>query len=319
MTTEVFVGIDVSKDKIDVSCRGAADIAAVWARTKPALEQLAQELLGLGRCRVVLEASGGYERDVLDTLFAAGLEVFMVQPARARHFARSLGRYAKTDAIDASVLAHMAEVAVACDEPWRPRQDDVERLRALVHRRDHLVAHIDAETKRLRAANLAVVRRSIERVLALLHEERSELEERIQKLGERSEALAPMFDALTSVAGVGVLTAAVLIAEVPEIGTLPRNKIAALVGVAPMTRESGKWSGHRFITGGRTRARRALYMAALAAIRWNAHLREFYARLVARGKRKKVALVAVMRKLIIHLNSIAGAVTDTPLTGDHPS
>ena len=120
-------------------------------------------------------------------------------------------------------------------------------------------------------------------------------------------------------AGVGLLSAAVLMAEVPELGTLPRNQIAALVGVAPMTRESGRWSGHRFIIGGRTRARCALYMAALAAIRWNDHLRAFYARLVAKGKPKKVALVAVMRKLIIHLNTTLRAVTDTPATAHHPS
>ena len=168
MATEVFVGIDVSKDKVDVACRGASGIEPVWKRTEAGLGTLAQELVAAGSCRVVLEASGGYERVVLDALFAAGVEVFMLQPARARHFAKSLGRYAKTDAIDASVLAHMAEVAVDGDEPWQPRQDDVEELRQLVHRRDHLVAHIDAETKRLRAANLAVVARSIERVLEVL-------------------------------------------------------------------------------------------------------------------------------------------------------
>lgn len=319
MATRVFVGIDVSKDKVDVACRGASGIGPVWERTESGLAALALELVAAGSCRVVLEASGGYERVVLDALFAAGVEVFMVQPARARHFAKSLGRYAKTDAIDASVLAHMAQVAVEGDEPWQPRQDDVEELRELVHRRDHLVAHIDAETKRLRAANLAVVARSIERVLDVLLQERAALEERIEKLGERSELLAPRFEALTSVAGVGLLSAAVLVAEVPELGTLPRNQIAALVGVAPMTRESGKWSGHRFIIGGRTRARCALYMAALAAIRWNDHLRAFYARLVAKGKPKKVALVAVMRKLIIHLNATLRAVTDTPVTANHPS
>lgn len=319
MATKVFVGIDVSKDKVDVACRGSVGVTPVWRRTEPSLEELALALVALGDCRVVLEASGGYERAVLDALSAVCVEVFMVQPIRARHFAKSLGRYAKTDAIDAGVLAHMAEVAMEGEQPWRPREDDVEQLRELVHRRDHLVTHIDAETKRLRAANQAVVRRSIERVLEVLHEERTALEERIQKLGERSELLAPKFEALTSVAGVGLISAAVLIAEVPELGTLPRNQIAALVGVAPMTRESGKWSGHRYITGGRTRARCALYMAALAAIRWNDHLRAFYGRLVARGKQKKVALVAVMRKLLIHLNATLRAVTDTPETAEHPS
>ncbi len=318
MATRVFIGIDVSKDKVDVACRSSAEVAPVWERTEVALADLARTLRDLGDCRVVLEASGGYEREVLHALWTAGVEVFMVQPARARHFARSLGRYAKTDAIDASVLARMAEVAVEGEQPWRPREDDVERLRELVHRRDHMVAHINAETKRLYAAHLVVVRQSIERVLAVLHEERTALEERIEKLCERSELLAPRLEVLTSVSGVGLITAAVLIAEVPELGTLRRNEIAALVGVAPMTRESGKWSGHRFIIGGRTRARCALYMAALVGIRWNDHLRGFYGRLVARGKPKKVALVAVMRKLLIHLNSNLRAVADTPATA-HPS
>ena len=190
MATGVFVGVDVSKDKIDVACRGGAEIESVWERTESALRTLSDRLRSLGRCRVVLEASGGYEQAVLDALFAAGVEVFMVQPARARHFAKSLGKYAETDAIDAAVLAHMAEVAVDDDTPWQPRRSDVAELRALVQRRDHLVAHVDAETKRLRAARLAVVQHSLERVLVVLRQERDALEERIEELGERSEHIA---------------------------------------------------------------------------------------------------------------------------------
>lgn len=314
MATEVFVGIDVSKDKVDVACRGPARFTPVFERTAPDLAELADELRRANVRRVLLEASGGYERDVLDALHAVQLEIYLVQPLRARSFARSLGKYAKTDAIDAAVLAHMAEVAVDSDLPWQPREDDVERLRALVQRRDHLVTHIDAETKRLRAARLDVVRSSIRRVLDVLNDEKRALEEQMTCLAERSDSIATRLQELMSVDGVGMVTATVLLAEVPELGTLSRNQAASLLGVAPITRESGKWSGHRYTAGGRKRARGALYMAALAATRWNAHLKAFYDRLVARGKPKKLALVAVMRKLIIHLNARMRRVIEPPKT-----
>ncbi len=294
-----------------MACRGTDAVRAVWPRTTESLDELAAVLQKLSACRVVLEATGGYERAVLEALHRADLELYLVQPSRARYFARSLGRRAKTDAIDASVLAHMAEVAVEHTAAWQPREADEEHLRALVHRRDQVVEIIAAETKRLRAIVVDRVRRSVESLLKVLTEERDALDAEIKEVGERSEHLRPRIEVLTSVRGVGPVTATVLLAEVPELGTLTRNQVAALVGVAPVTRESGAWTGRSCTAGGRKRARCALYMAALAAISWNPHLKAFYARLVARGKHKKLALVAVMRKLLIHLNSQLRRLADT--------
>lgn len=313
MATGVFVGIDISKDKVDVFSRGDASIRPVWLRTESELKELCSKLCAIGTTRVALEASGGYEYAVLMALVEAGIEVYLVQPARARYFAKSLGQKAKTDAIDAAVLAQMAEVAVESDRPWKPRKNDVAELRELIQRRDQMVIFIDAESKRLRAAKLPAVRESIEDLLKYLKAESKKIKERIEKLSKQSKDLSHKMKALTSVSGVGLLTAAALLAEVPELGTLTRGEVAALVGVAPMSRESGKWTGQRYIVGGRARARRALYMAALVATRWNVHLQVFYQRLLSRGKPKKVALVAVMRKLIIYLNSKVKEITDTPV------
>ncbi len=316
MATDVFVGIDIAKDKVDVFCRGTR-IEGTWERTTRALGRLATKLAKAGASRVVVEASGGYEQDVLLALAEAGVTVYLVQPGRARHFARSLGQYAKTDTIDAKVLALMAEVAVEQTHPWRPPTKALSALRALVHRRDQLLAHIHSEQLRLRAAS-ALIKPSIERVLELLYEERDAIGEQIELLVSSSDELEGKVDAMTSVCGVGVVTAASLLSEVPELGTLGRRQVAALVGVAPLARESGKWSGQRFIHGGRARARKALYMAAIVGMRRNAELKPFYERLVAAGKPKKVAIVAVMRKLLIHLNSLVRDSLEPPCQTPQP-
>lgn len=312
-TIRTHVGIDVSKDKIDVSCLGPVKLKPIWKRTDGELSKLGEELAGLGACRVLLEASGGYETAVLETLHAAGVEVFLVQPQRARQFARGMGYNAKTDAIDAAMLAKMAEVLCERLVPWTPRPEDVQELRRLSLRRDQLVEGIDVENKRLadtiRDGNKAGAR-SHERMLKFLKTELERIEARLKKLVTASKLIAPKFEALTAVAGVGFVTAAVLIAEVPELGTIDRNTVAALIGVAPMARDSGKKSGARRIEGGRARARKALYMAAMVGVRYNPELKAFYQRLVARGKEKKVALVAVMRKLLIRLNTIVRGVGD---------
>ena len=313
MAMGVYVGIDVAKAKVDVACRGAC-VSGVRQTNADSLRALGTELVSVCTTSIVLEASGGYEQVVARALFDAGLTVYVIEPTRARNFARSLGRHAKTDTIDATVLAHMAEVAVEDDTPWQPLRDDVAELRGLVQRRTALVRHRDAENKRLRQATQTVVRDSIQRMLTCLCEEIELLDARIQQAGEQSEHIATRVDALQAVKGVGRITAAVLVAEVPELGGLNRRRIAALVGVAPMNRDSGTWSGQRRIFGGRARVRCALYMAAIVAIRFNDHLRSVYQRLLARGKAKKVAIVAVMRKLIIHLNSLMRTVIDTPIT-----
>jgi transposase len=296
-------GIDVSKGKVDVACRGKGP-RGEYLRDVPGLTALGQELRKAGVTRVVLEASGGYEQLVLHTLHGCGLSLVLVQPGRARNFAKSIGRYAKTDAIDAAVLARMAEVTLGDAVPWVPRSSAAENLRSLVQRRLQLVVMLDAENKRLAAAEAPAVVQSLEEVRTILLAQITSLEGQIEDLSDHDVALEPKVRAMTEVRGVGRTTAVSLLTEVPELGRLSRGQAAAIVGVAPMNRDSGTWSGQRSIRGGRTRARCSLYMAALAGTRFNPHLKEHYERLVAAGKPKKVALVAVMRKLLLHLNGI---------------
>jgi transposase len=298
----VGVGIDVSKDWLDVATTGTA---APWRVRNSAegLRRLVAQLGALEVHRVVLEASGGYEGPALAQLHEAGMAVVLVQPIRARHFARALGQHAKTDAIDAHVLARMALLAVDAAPLWAPVADHVADLKALVARRQQLLALRDGEKKRLRFAR-AVVRADLERAVVVLTAEVAALEHRIDELVASSERLAAEVEILESVRGVGRVSAATLRVVIPELGTLTRQQVAALVGVAPMNRDSGGKSGRRFIQGGRAVARQALYMAALAAARWNTVIKARYAHLVAKGKKPKVALVACMRKLLIHLNSL---------------
>jgi transposase len=237
---------------------------------------------------------------VLAALYAAGLKVVLVQPARARALARGLRRRAKTDPIDAQVLAWMAAFAVDTDPVWEPLSPALADLRGLVHRRSQLVDAIGAETKRRRGATEAA-RESIERSLVFLKTEKRTIERQLNALVASVAEVEEVVEAMERTVGVGRVTAATLAVEVPELGQATRREIAALVGVAPYNRDSGTTSGHRYIHGGRAKARKVLYMATLAAIRHgNEALRPLYARLRAKGKPAKVAC---MRKLLIHLNS----------------
>ncbi len=296
------VGIDVSKDWLDVA---TTEAGAPWRVPNSAegLSQLVAQLEAVDVHRVVLEASGGYEAGALEGLHAAGFAVVLVQPLRARHFARALGQYAKTDAIDAHVLARMALLAVDDAPRWEPVAEQVADLKALVDRRQQLLVQRDGEKKRLRFAR-AIVRPDLERAVADLTAQVAELEQRIDMLVASRNRLAEEIELLESVRGVGRVSAATLRVVIPELGTLTRQQVAALVGVAPINRDSGGKSGRRYIRGGRDVARQALYMAALAAARWNTVIQARYAHLVAKGKKPKVALVACMRKLLIHLNSL---------------
>lgn len=298
----VGVGIDVSKDWLDVA---VTEVAAAWrvANSPAGLTALVAQLAAWPVHRIVLEASGGYETAALDRLYAAGFAVVLVQPMRARHFARALGQYAKTDVIDAKVLARMAVLAVDDAPRWEPVADQVADLKALVERRQQVLTQRDGEKKRLRFAR-AIVRTDLERAVAELTAQVGELERRIDGLVAAHGRLRAEVGVLESVRGVGRVSAATLRVVVPELGTLTRQAVAALVGVAPMNRDSGGKSGRRYIRGGREAARQALYMAALAATRWNSVIKARYAALVAAGKKPKVALVACMRKLLIHLNSL---------------
>lgn len=298
--TERYVGIDVSKQVLEVAVHRTGERWSV-RNDGEGIAELVRRLEVLGPALVVLEASGGLERLVVEALGAAGLPVVVVNPRWVRDFARATGRLAKTDVLDARVLAHYAaavqpEVRLLADQR-------AQELKALLGRRADLVGMRTAERNRLATA-LPAVRESIERLLEWLDQElarvEAELEERIQHdpFWREREAL------LRSFPGVGEVTAHTLAIELPELGRLNRREIAALVGVAPLNQDSGVRQGKRCIWGGRARVRSVLYMAALAATRYNPVIRDFYQRLLKAGKAPKVALTACMRKMLTILNAM---------------
>ncbi|MEE9251004.1 MAG: IS110 family transposase [Alphaproteobacteria bacterium] len=297
----VFVGIDVSKDRLDVHLLPSGEAFAV-ARNGEGLDQLIARLAEIAPALIVLEATGGFERTVAAALAGAGLPLAVVNPRQIRNFARAIGRLAKTDRLDAEAIALFAERIRP--EP-RPMADaDAQALAELVARRRQLIQMITMEANRRRQARSKRVRRTIEATLKTLEAQLAELDRDIGNTVKASPVWRATEDLLTSVPGVGDVTARTLIALLPELGRLDRRRISALVGVAPFNRDSGKMRGHRAIAGGRAAVRRVLYMATLSAIRWNPILRDHYRQLVARGKAKKVALVACMRRLIGILNAI---------------
>ena len=299
------IGIDVSKDWLDVA---TTDSNQPWREENcpHGLELLVEALRGRDIDRVVLEASGGYEALALTALHDAGFPVVLIQPVRARHFARALGRRAKTDTIDATVLAQMAMLVLRDAPLWEPVDDVLADLKALVDRRQQLIMQRDGEKKRLRFAR-EVVRADLEEAVSRLDGEIKTIEGRMDALVGSSDRVSRELEVLESVRGVGRISAATLRVTMPELGHLTRQQVASLAGVAPMNRDSGQKSGQRFIQGGRQAARHGLYMAALAATRWNPIIKARYAHLVGRGKKPKVALVACMRKLLIHLNALMRA------------
>lgn len=305
MSDSVFVGIDVSSQTLEVA---SSIEAKTWQVGNDAagIEQLTDQLASLTPALIVLEATGGYEFEAACALQAAGLAVAVVNPRTARDFARALGALAKTDALDARMLAAFARVLHQHPERERfvkPLADaELQRLQALVLRRRQLVQMITSERQRMRISH-AAARPSIERVIEFLKTELGDSEADVAAHVQRHHA--ELAAALASVPGIGAASVAVLLAELPELGKLDRRRVAALVGVAPLNRDSGQMRGQRTIWGGRADVRRALYMATLTAVRHNPILKTHYERLLAAGKRKKVALVACMRKLLTMLNAIA--------------
>lgn len=305
MSDSVFVGIDVSSQTLEVA---SSTEPKTWQVGNDAagIEQLTAQLTSLQPALVVLEATGGYEFEAACALQASGLAVAVVNPRTARDFARAMGALAKTDALDARMLAAFARVLHQHPERERfvkPLADaELQRLQALVLRRRQLVQMITSERQRMRVSH-AAARPSIERVVEFLKTELGDSDADVAAhVGQHHATLA---QALASVPGIGAASVAVLLAELPELGKLDRRRIAALVGVAPLNRDSGQMRGQRSIWGGRADVRRTLYMATLTAVRHNAPLKAHYERLLAVGKRKKVALVACMRKLLTMLNAIA--------------
>lgn len=298
MTKEQWIGIDVSKHRLDAASSlgerigvGAKDIDRLvsWVvRKKPVL--------------VVLEATGGYEREIAATLAARGVALAVVNPRQVRDYARACGRLAKTDAIDADILASFGQATRP--EPRPLRDLEGEALRDLVVRRRQLLDMRKAEKNRLEGALSDPVRRGVERHLAWLDEEIEQADDDLDRMIRVSPSWRADEDLLTSMPGVGRVLARTLIAEAPELGQLNRRQIAALIGLAPFNRDSGKMRGTRAIWGGRRQVRQVLYMAALAAVRCNPVLTDCYMRMRQAGKPPKVALVACMRRIIVILNAM---------------
>lgn len=296
----ITIGIDVAKDRLDVAVRPSGE-SFVVNRNAAGLERLVERLQPLAPRLVALEATGGFETVAAAALAAAGLPVVVVNPAQVRAFAKALGQRAKTDPIDAAVIAHFAEATKP--EP-RPLPDEATQLLAdLVARRRQIVEMIGAERQREKRATRRL-KKSIARLIKALEKELASVETDIDDAVRGSPAWREKEDLLASVPGIGSIIARTLIAELPELGALDRKKIAALAGLAPFTRQSGQWRGRSFIGGGRTSVRKVLFMGAMVAKRHNPVLKDFFDRLVAAGKPKLVALIAVARKLLTILNAI---------------
>jgi transposase len=300
--SNVFVGIDIARQSFDVAVLPGEQQASL-AYDDAGLRQLLELLGPLGTCFVVLEATGGWERRVAGELIEAGHQVAIANPRQVRDFARGAGQLAKTDRIDALVLARFAQVV----QPRLVEKAPAKQLElaALVTRRRQLQAMAIAESNRRDTAGAAQARRSIDNSLAWLRKEVARIDEAIAKLIASDDDWRGQAQRLESVPGVGPTTSAMLVAELPELGKLNRREISALVGLAPYNHDSGKLRGKRSIWGGRANVRSALYMAALTARRCTPVIRDFADRLQRAGKPFKVVLTACMRKLLVILNVLA--------------
>jgi transposase len=297
-TDPLFVGIDVSKDKLDLHLHPSAQ---TWCESNDAAahERILARLQEIAPALIVLEATGGYEREILRALASAGLPVLRINPMRMRNFARTLGTAAKTDRIDAALLAQYAErIQPALREV---ASTEVEELAAMTARRRQMVEMRAVEQTRLKQSP-RTVRPSIQAHIRYLDEQIEALEAEMDK--SITATMKEQNDLLLSVPGVGPVLSRTLLAELPELGRLSRQKIALLVGLAPIPRDSGTLKGKRRIWGGRAAVRNTLYMATLTAIRFNPTIRAFFERLRSAGKPRKLAHVAAMRKLLLILNSV---------------
>jgi transposase len=303
MTTSkegIYVGIDVAKDKLDIGVLGETQVSQV-RNDQAGIESLTQELLARGPELFVVEATGGYQRAVVLGLFAAGLPVAVVNPQRVRQYARACGLLAKTDKLDALNLAEFGKNI-------QPRRFEAKNeagryLTALVVRRRQLEEMLKVEKNRLRTVH-DELRGSLETMISCLKAELKRVDGEVRKFMDEHESWKEQEELLRSAPAVGVVTAATLLAELPELGKMDRKKIAALVGVAPMNSDSGKKRGYRKTKGGRAEVRSVLYMATLVGTRYNPVIKAQYEHLVARGKLKKVVLTACMRKFLTILNAM---------------
>jgi len=296
-----FVGIDVAKAQLDLACRPTGEAWSV-PNEDAGIRSVVERLQGLGPTLIVLEATGGYEAAVVAALATAGLPVVVANPRQVRDFAKAIGQLAKTDRLDAAVLALFAERVRPAP---RPLPDEAaQALDALLTRRRQLIGMLTAERNRLLVAR-AAVRRDLQQHIRWLERRLAAADGELHTAVKASPVWRVKDDLLQSVPGIGRVVSLTLLAELPELGRLSHKEIAALVGVAPLNRDSGSLRGKRLVYGGRAPVRAALYMAALVAAKWNPVIRAFYQRLRRAGKPAKVALTACMRKLLVILNAMA--------------
>jgi transposase len=300
METKLFVGVDVSKDSLDVAIGAQKDIIT-FANDQKGVDALLKKLKRIDAQLTVFESTGGYELLAASCLAEAGLAAVIVNPRQVRNFAKATGILAKTDAIDARVIARFAEAVKPEVRPLKDRQTS--ELTALVTRRRQLIEMIVAERNRLRLANKRN-KKDIKDHIRWLEKRLDKIESDIGKMIQSSPIWRCKDDILQSVPGIGPITSATLICDLPELGDLSPKKIAMLAGLAPLNYDSGKFKGRRRIWGGRAAVRSGLYMATLAAIRCNPAIKGFYQRLIAAGKCHKVAATACMRKLLIIANAM---------------
>ncbi len=296
---KVYIGIDISKESLDVAMYASSKQWSL-ANDTAGIARLCKLLAELQPGLVAFEATGGYEMPMYIAMSEAGLPACPVNPRQIRDFARSMGKLAKTDAIDARVIAHFAAAAPELKAKPVP---NTQALKAVMMRHKQLVEMITMETNRLRSAD-AALREGILAHIVWLKDQLGDVNKKLRTLIEQNPVYREKDSFLQSTPGVGPGVSAALMAELPELGNLNRRQIAALVGVAPLNRDSGRYRGKRVVWGGRGRVRAVLYMAALTATQYNPVIREFYTRLVAAGKAKKVALIACMRKLLTILNAM---------------
>jgi transposase len=301
MGTPVFVGIDISKKNLDIFLT-PPDTSFTVPNTEAGMLKLVARMRQVSPQIILLEATGGYEFRVVAALREAEISACCINPRQVRDFARSLGILAKTDRIDARVLAHFAEKIRPEPRPWPEAQQ--QELKHLMARRRQLLEMILMEQNRLQISPFPRVQQSIQAALRALKEQLRQLDQDIDDFFRRYPVWLDQDQLLQSVPGVGPQTSLSIMAWLPELGRLSRREIAALLGVAPFNRDSGVWRGTRSIRGGRPQVRRSLYMATLAALRFNAVIRTFYQRLLLNGKARKLAIIACMRKLLTILNAI---------------
>lgn len=298
---KLYVGIDVGKQNLDLAVLGTS---GTWQyqNTSRGIRALTRRLKKQAVEKIVVEATGGYEYEVVTRMRKAKLPVALVNPTRVRRFAQAGGQLAKTDSLDAHVLATFGKTMQP--EVWLLKTEVEERLSQLISRRRQLVGMVTAEKNRSGTARGEILA-SIKQHISWIQADLAEIEASMQEIIKSEPAYQQKMDNLVSVPGVGPVTAITLIANLPELGTVNRQQIAALAGVAPLNHDSGRHKGKRRTFGGRSNVRCALYMASLSASRHNPIIKAFYERLLANGKEKKVALTACMRKLLVILNAIA--------------